>query len=306
MTQVPAEMWAIRLHPPGGPESLVHERIETPHPGPEEVLVRVHAAAITRDELDWPVDRLPAIPSYELSGVVVGLGAGSDDVATGDPVYALHQFDRDGAAAEYTVVPKGLLAPKPTTLGHIECAAVPLAALSAWQGLFVHGKLTGGQRVLIHGATGGVGGFAVQLARRAGAHVIGTASTRNVDAAHRLGVDEVIDHTRARFENEVEEVDLVFDTAGGENLTRSPAVLRSGGRLVSVASEPPKARGIETVYFVVEPNRDQLIELATIVDDHGLRPTIDKVYQLVDARKAFERSLGEHGSGKIVLQVADG
>jgi NADPH:quinone reductase-like Zn-dependent oxidoreductase len=306
VTHVPSRMWAIRLHSPGGPEGLVHERIETPQPGAEEVLVRVHAAAITRDELDWPVDRLPAIPSYEFSGTAAGVGSGVLDVAIGDPVYALHGFDRDGAAAEYTVLPKDMLAPKPTTIGHIESAAIPLAALSAWQGLFDHGKLGRGQRVLIHGAAGGVGGFAVQLARRVGAYVIGTVSTKNVEAARRLGVDQVIDRTRVAFEDAVEEVDLVFDTAGGENLKRSPAILRSGGRLVSVVSEPPTERGIETVYFVVEPNRDQLIELAGSVDVDGLRPTLDEVFPLMDARKAFERSLGEHGSGKIVLQVADG
>jgi NADPH:quinone reductase-like Zn-dependent oxidoreductase len=304
--EVPPGMWAIRLHSPGGPEGLVHERIDTPHPGPGEVLVRVHAAAITRDELEWPVDRLPAIPSYESSGTVARVGSRVEDIAIGDPVYALHGFDRDGAAAEYTILPVDLLAPKPATLGHIESAAIPLAALSAWQGLFDHGKLTEGQRVLIHGATGGVGGFAVQLARRAGAHVIGTASTKNVGSARRLGLDQVIDHTRVRFEDAVDEVDLVFDTAGGENLERSPSALRTGGRLVSIASEPPSESRIESIYFVVEPNRHQLMELTGIVDGNDMRPTIDEVFPLIDARKAFERSLGEHRSGKIVLRVADG
>jgi NADPH:quinone reductase-like Zn-dependent oxidoreductase len=301
-------MWAIRLHEPGGPAGLVHERVDTPQPGVREALVRVHAAAITRDELEWPVDRLPAIPSYELSGVVAAVGPDVDDLAIGEPVYALAGFDRDGAAAEYAVVPRQFLASKPQTLGHVESAAIPLAGLSAWQGLFDHGHLTEGQRVLIHGAAGGVGGFAVQLAHRRGAHVIGTVSPTNVETARELGADEVIDHTRTRFEDVTAQVDLVFDTAGGDRLERSPAVLGSGGRLVSVAEEPPRDRaagsGITAVYFVVEPNREQLVELAGLADSGDLRPTIDEVFPLAEARAAFERTLSDHRPGKIVLRMA--
>ena len=150
MNAIPTSMWAIRLHPP-----LVYEEVETPRPGPGEALVRVHAAAITRDELEWPAQRLPAIPSYELSGVAVA----GDGVPPGTEVYALADFERDGAAAEYAVVAGELLAPKPRTLSHVESAAIPLAGLSAWQGLFDHGRLAAGERVLIHGAAGGVGSF---------------------------------------------------------------------------------------------------------------------------------------------------
>jgi NADPH:quinone reductase-like Zn-dependent oxidoreductase len=302
-------MRAIRLHRPGGPEELVFEEIETPQPGPGDALVRVHAAAITRDELEWPVDRLPATPSYEFSGVVAAVGPDVDVSAVGEAVYALGRFDRDGAAADYTVGPTELLAPKPRTLGHVESAAIPLAALSAWQGLFDHGALTEGQRVLVHGAAGGVGAFAVQLAHGRGAHVVGTASTKDLGTVRELGADQVVDHTGARFEDVVDQVDLVFDTVGGERLERSPAVVRPGGRLVSIATEPPRepaaARGISAVYFVVEPNREQLVELTRLVDSGALRPTIDEVFPLADARKAFERSLGNHGRGKIVLRVAD-
>jgi len=202
-----------------------------------------------------------------------------------------------------------LLAPKPRTIGHIDSAAIPLAALSAWQALFDHGHLAVGERVLVHGAAGGVGSFAVQLAHWRGAHVIGTASTSNVETALRLGADQVVDHTRTRFEAVVEPVDLVFDTVGGERLARSPAVLRPGGRLVSVATEPSPegaaARGISASYFVVEPNREQLVELAGLVDSGDLRPVIDEVFPLADAGKAFQRSLGDHRGGKIVLRVAD-
>lgn len=184
-------MLAVRLHP----EGLKVEEIETPSPGAGEVLVRVHAAAITRDELEWPTDRLPAIPSYELSGVVVD---------TGEEVFALTPFDRDGVAAEYAAVPSAMLAPKPARLSHPEAASLPMGGLSAWQGLFTHGRLARGERVLVTGASGGVGHIAVQLARHAGA--------------------DVVQSGRA---------DLVFDTAGGE--------LPAGDRVVTIAAEAPGA-----------------------------------------------------------------
>jgi NADPH:quinone reductase-like Zn-dependent oxidoreductase len=293
-TSVPTTMLAARLHEAGGPEMVLVEEIETPRPAAGEALVRVHAAAITRDELEWPVDRLPAIPSYELSGVVEALGRDAGGVAVGDAVYALTAFDRDGVAAEYATVPSDLLAPKPRTLDDVESAAIPLAALSAWQGLFDHGGLEAGERVLIHGATGGVGQFATQLAHRHGAYVLATTSAP--DDARAFGADEVVDD--ARLEDAVEPVDLVFDTVGGDRLRRSPAVLRPGGRLVSVAEEPP-----DGVYFVVEPKRDQLVELARLADAGDLRPAIDRVFALGDARAAFERSLQGGKRGKVVLRV---
>jgi NADPH:quinone reductase-like Zn-dependent oxidoreductase len=306
---VAAVMRAVRLYAPGDPSRLIYEQLPTPRPAAGEALVRVRAAAVTRGELDWADDRLPAIPSYELSGVVAAVAPDASGIAVGQPVYALSGFDRDGAAADYTAVPIRLLAPKPRTLGHVESAAIPLAGLSAWQGLFDHGHLVEGQRVLVHGAAGGVGGFAVQLAHWRGAHVIGTASAQNLETARRLGADQVIDHTSTRFEDAAGQVDLVFDTVGGDRLERSPAVVRPGGRLVSVATEPPQkraaARGITAVYFVVEPNREQLVELARLADSGDLRPTIDAVFPLSDARKAFERSLGDHRGGKIVLRVVD-
>jgi NADPH:quinone reductase-like Zn-dependent oxidoreductase len=153
-----------------------------------------------------------------------------------------------------------------------------------------------------------VGGFAVQLAHQRGAYVIGTVSTMNIGAARKLGADEVIDYTTTRFEQVIEQVDLVFDTVGGERLERSPSVVRPGGRLVSIAAEPPReraaARGISAAYFVVAPNREQLVELARLVDSGNLQPTIDEVFPLAEARKAFERSLGDHRAGKIVLRIA--
>lgn len=300
-------MHAVRLHVLGDPEALVYEQIEVPRPAAGEALVRVHAAAITRDELDWPEDRLPATPSYEFSGVVAATGPDVAGTAVGEAVYALSGFDRDGAAAQYVAVSHDVLAPKPRTVGHVESAAIPLAALSAWQGLLTHGRLTLGQRVLIHGGAGGVGAFAVQLARVHGAYVIATTSTASAQIAHELGANEVIDHSTTPFEDHVGPVDLVFDTTGGERLERSSAVLRAGGRLVSIAAEPPRSTtgDISTVYFVVEPNRQQLIELARLVDNGQLRPTIDQVFPLADARKAFQRTSSKNRHGKIVLRVAD-
>ena len=297
MTDVPATMRAVRLHPPGGIESLVFEEVSTPRPQTGEALVRVHAAAITRDELEWPEDRLPAIPSYELSGVVADVAPDAGGVAIGDPVYALTGFDRDGAAAEYVAVVADVLAPKPAALDDVESAAVPLAALSAWQGLFDHGRLEQGQRVLIHGAAGGVGHFATQLARSRGAHVIGTASAAGAERARRFGADEVLDG--ADFEDGLDPVDLVFDTVGGDLLARSPAVLKDGGRLVSVAEEPPAG-----IYFVVESSREQLAELTALIESGDVRPAVDSVFPLSDARTAFERSMAAGKAGKVVLQVA--
>ena len=300
-------MSAIRLVSSRGVDGLEVERVEIPRAGPGEALVRVHAAAITRDELEWPVDRLPAIPSYEMSGLIAALGPNVFALAVGEPVWALTGFDRDGAAAEYAVVPASFLAPKPRTLGHLESAAIPLAGLTAWQGLFDHGGLRKGERVLIHGAAGGVGRFATQLARRRGAYVIGTTSSTAVGHVLALGADEAVDRTAVRFEEALAPVDLVFDTVGGEVLARSAAVLREGGRLVSVAEEPPAAvsENAEATYIVVEPSREQLLELARLVDEGAVRPAIDSVFPLAEARAAFERVMMRGKSGKVVLQVGD-
>jgi NADPH:quinone reductase-like Zn-dependent oxidoreductase len=294
-------MYAVRQHAPGGLSGLVYEEIETPEPGPGEALIEVQAAAITRDELGWTSDRLPATPSFEFSGVVAAVGANVDDLVVGESVYGLADFDREGVAAEYAVVRSELLAPKPQSIGHVESAAIPLAALTAWQGLFDNGGLTNGQRVLVQGAAGGVGHFAVQLARHRGAYVIGTTSAGNDESVRELGADEVMTAIPDAFEP----VDLVFDTVGGERLESAPAVIRPGGRLVSVAEEPPQTPEISSTYFVVEPSRDQLVELAKLVDGGKLRPTIDAVFPLSESRNAFERTMGDRRRGKVVLQVVD-
>lgn len=293
----PVTMRVVRLRAPGGPEQLAVEQADRPRPAPGEALVRVHAAAITRDELQWPVDRLPAIPSYELAGVVEETGPGVAGVAPGDEVFALTPFDRDGVAADYTALPAELLAARPPSLTRAESAAIPLPALTAWQGLFDHGRLATGERVLIHGAAGAVGGLAVQLARTRDAYVVGTAAPAELGLVRELGAQEAVDATT--FEDAVAAVDLVFDTVGGERLRRSGAVLRPGGRLVSVAEQPPD--GGE--YFIVEPNRDQLTTVARLADAGELRRPSVETFPLASAREAFARSLERGKRGKVVLAV---
>jgi NADPH:quinone reductase-like Zn-dependent oxidoreductase len=253
-------MLAARLHQDG----LRIEELPVPEPAAGEALVRVHAAALTRDELTWPVDRLPAIPSYELSGVVAGVAADVHQLAEGDEVFALTPFDRDGVAAEYAIVPAAVLAPRPVSLTHVESATLTLAGLSAWQGLFDHGALRGDERVRVLGERGGVGHLAVQLAQG------------------RLAAPD-------------EPCELVFDTVGGEMLA---AAIGSASRAVSVAEE---AEGV--TYFVVEPNRRELVELARLADAGELKPAIDAVYPLAEAEAAFAR-LAERGKrGKVVLDT---
>jgi NADPH:quinone reductase-like Zn-dependent oxidoreductase len=275
------------------------EQIPTPSPGEGEALVRVHAAAITRNELDWPEDRFPAIPSYELSGVVEAVGPGGGSVHVGQEVVALTPFDRDGVAADYAVVPVGTLASKPSAVDHVHSAALPMPALTAWQGLREHGRLQEGQRVLILGAGGGVGHIAGQIAsRHFGAHVIGTASAASADFARSAGANERLDPDAI---GSLEPVDLIFDTVGGELLERAAVVLRPGGTIVTVADEPPE--GLEATFFIVEPNGAQLEELVRMVDGGILRPSVDSVFPLEEARAAFERSLLPGKRGKVVLAV---
>ena len=242
-------MRELRLHSDG----LRLEEADRPVPEEGELLVRVHAAAITRGELEWPTNRLPAVPSYELSGVVA---------ETGEEVFALTPSDRDGVAADYALVPAVVLAAKPARLTHLEAAVLPMGGLSAWQGLFVQGRLQAGERVLITGASGGVGDLAVQLARHAGAEVVEEGAA-----------------------------DLVFDTVGGE--------LPGAERVVTIAVEAPGA-----TYFIVEPDREQLRELARLADAGEVVPAVDSTYSLERAREAFERVAERGKRGKVVLDVA--
>src|SRR5206468_1022255 len=224
------DMKAICLRARGGPEALAYEEAPQPHPGEGEVLVRVHAAGVIHTELSWvptwttPAGEprpLPVIPGHEFSGEIAGVGAGVRDAVVGDLVYGLNDWYWDGASAEYCVARVADIAHKPASVDHVHAAATPISALTAWQGLVERAGLAAGQRVLIHGAAGGVGTFAVQLARWRGARVTGTASAANLDFVRRLGADEVIDYRTERFEDVVRDVDVVFDTVGGETLERS-------------------------------------------------------------------------------------
>ena len=311
-------MKAIRIHGRGGPEHLVYEDVPQPHPGAGEVLVRVSATGVFVNELRWNETyetktgskRDLPIPGRDLAGVVVQLGPGVTTLSEGAEVYAMLDYGVDGAEADYTLARPFELAPKPRTLDHVQAAAVPLSALTAWQGLFEQASLVAGQTVLIHGGAGGVGVFAVQLAHWAGAHVIATASARHREFLHELGADEFIDYTTTRFEDVVHDVDLVFDLVGGDTLQRSWQVLKWGGTLVSVVSPRPsfeeaKAHDVHAFWFIVEPNREQLIQIGAFIDAGKLRPIIDAVFPLSQARQAYEQAMKGHTRGKIVLRVAD-
>ncbi len=310
-------MKAIHIHGRGGPDRLAYEDAPQPHPRQGEVLVRVYATGVIASELTWSVTyqtkagstRSLPIPGHDLSGVVEEVGPGVTTIARGSAVYALTAFDRDGAEAEYTIALPSELAPKPRSLDYVQAAAVPLTALTAWQAFFDHASLVAGQTVLIHGAAGGVGVFAVQLAHWAGAHVIGTASARNRDFLRELGANEIIDYTTTRFEDVVQDVDIVLDTVGSETLERSWKVVKKGGVLVSVVSPPSaeqaKAHGVRPVWFIVEPNRDQLIQIGALIDTGRVRPIIDTVLPLSQARQAYEQGARGHTRGKIVLRVVD-
>ena len=302
------KMNAVRLHRSGGTQELVFEQVPRPRPGSGEVLVRVIAAAISPAEFSWLGEiTKPIIPSHEMSGVVEEVGSEVADVRVGDQVYGLPDFGGDGAAADYAVIRVQALAPKPRSIDHVGAAAMPLSALTAWQALRVHGAIASGQRVLIHGGAGGVGSYAVQLARHFGAETIATASRTNAEFVSELGADRVIDYGEQQFDSLVSDVDLVLDTVGGKTLERSWNVLKRGGALISVAEEPSQERaaslGVRAIYFIVEPNRAHLIELAKLADAGHLRPIVSKTFPLSHAREAYEFGSRGHMRGKIVLNI---
>jgi NADPH:quinone reductase-like Zn-dependent oxidoreductase len=305
-------MKAICLRVRGGPEAFTYEETSQPSLGEGEVLVRVHAAGVMHTELGWdqtwttPTGEprpWPVILGHEFSGEIAALGAGVKKVGVGDLVYGLNDWSSNGAYAEYCAAPVADLAPKPAGVDHVHAAATPIAALTAWQGLFERAGLTAGQRVLIHGASGGVGTFAVQLAHWRGAQVTATASTANLDFVRRLGANEVIDYRAQRFDDLVASVDVVFDTVGGETLDRSWAVLKPGGKLVTVADpgETSDERS-RAAYFIVEPSRTQLAEIAQLIEAGSLRPVVGAVFPLAEARQAYQH---KPNHGKVVLAVID-
>ena len=303
-------MKAIRIHNYGGPEVLKYEDAPRPQPQAGEVLVRVHAAGV--NPIDWKVreghmkdfwpHKFPLILGWDLSGVVEELGPGpaaAGRFKIGDEVYSIPDPTRNGAYADYIVVRESELALKPTSLHHIRAAAVPLAALTAWQSLFDTAQLQPGQRVLIHAGSGGVGHFAVQLAKWKGAYVFATASTKNQDLLRELGVDEPIDYTQQRFEDVARNIDIVLDTIGGETQERSWSVLKKGGNLVSLVQPPSEEKakelGVRAAIIGAQPNGAQLAEIAKIIESGKLAPIIDRILPLSEVRRAHElKSIRPH------------
>jgi len=287
------------------PASLTCENVPVPDPGPGELLVEVHATAVTAGELTWP-ESWPAIPCHDLSGVVAATGSGVSGWRPGDEVYGLVGFDRPGAAAEYVTAPAADLAAKPSGVGHVEAAAVPLGALTAWQALHEHARLQPGQHVLVHGGAGGVGTYAVQLAALHGARVTATASARDAEFVAGLGAHDVLEYT-GRFEDHVRDADVVIDPVGGETMARSWPVLRSGGTLVAIAEEPGPDQGgrddVRSVYFVVRPDGGQLRELAQLVSNRRLRPAVSAVFGLADLPAAFRAQRPARAPGKVIISV---
>lgn len=280
-----------------------------PHAAENDVIVRVHAAGFTPGELDWPAtwtdragnDRAPSVPGHELSGVVTDLGFGTTGLSVGQRVFGMADWARNGSLAEYIAVEARNLAPLPVDVDHTTAAALPISGLTAWQGLFDHGNLTTGQTVLIHGVAGAVGSLAAQLAREAGARVIGTGRAKDREPAADLGVDTFIDLENENLED-ADQVDLVFDVIGGEILLqRSAALIRRGGTLVTITL-PTDVRPADgrTVFFVVEPDRHRLADLVQRVREGRLKPAVGAQYALVDAPAAL--ASGPRVPGKTIIR----
>ena len=304
-------MKAVRIHRFGGPEVLQIDEIAKPEPSDGKLLIRVSAASV--NPVDYKIRQggypkvsdkdLPVTLGRDVAGVVETPGG---DFAAGDEVYA-HLDWADGGYAELALcAPEGVAA-KPSSIGMVEAAAVPLAATTAWQGLFDHGGLKAGERVLIHGASGGVGAFAVQFAHIAGAQVIATASADEIDRVRRLGADRVIDHKAEKFEDEVHDVDLVFDLVGKDTQERSFQTLRRGGRLISTVQEPDAAKaadaGVTARRYMATPNGGELAHFARLIDAGQVTVTVARVFGLEEASEAHRFLEQDHPHGKVVLKV---
>lgn len=305
-------MRAITVQDPdAGVGGLTPTDLPHPHAAENDVIVRVHAAGFTPGELTWPGtwtdraghDRTPSVPGHDLSGVVTELGYGTTGLTVGQRVFGLADWSRDGALAEYTAVEARNLAPLPADVDHVTAAALPVSGLTAWQALFDHGRLTTGQTVLVHGAAGGVGSLAVQLAREVGARVIGTGRAADRETVLALGADVFVDLQAERLED-IGDVDLTFDVIGGDILERSAALVRDGGTLVTIA-EPVTVRPADgrAVFFVVEPDRARLSELAARVRDGRLNPIVGAVRPLAEAADAFAPK--KRASGKTIIRVTE-
>ncbi|HMJ86543.1 MAG TPA: NADP-dependent oxidoreductase [Vicinamibacterales bacterium] len=308
-------MMAWRVHEFGPPDVMNFEQVPRPTPGQGEVLVKVEAAGVGpwdawiragKSALPQP---LPLTPGSDLSGEVVGVGPAVSDLRVGDQVYGVTNSRFIGAYAEYAVASAAMVSKKPTSLTYIEAASVPVVAVTAWQALFDQAHIKEGQTLLIHGAAGNVGAYAVQFARRAGVRTIATAATNDIPFVHDLGAERAIDYRTQRFEKEVRDADAVIDLVGGETQERSFQVLRRGGKLVSAVSRPDQhlaqSHGVEAAFFLVNVTSQYLAEIANLVDGGKLRTRVGTVLPLADAREAhfMLEGMRPHLNGKIVLTV---
>lgn len=308
-------MMACRVHEFGPPEIMKFERVSRPEPGAGEVLVKVKAAGVGpwdgwiragKSALPQP---LPLTLGSDLSGEIVAIGPDVAELAVGDQVYGVTNPQFVGAYAEYAVASAGMVSSKPTSLTHVDAASVPVVAVTAWQALFDHAQLKAGQTVVIHGAAGNVGSYAIQLARHAELQTIATISTDDISAVRNLGANTVIDYRTQRFEEVVRNADAVIDLVGGETQTRSFQVLRRGGRLVSAVSHPDQdiaARyGVEASFFLVNVTNQYLRDIARLVDDGKLRTKVGAVLPLANAREAhlMLENMLPRPKGKIVLDA---
>lgn len=309
------KMMAIRAHRRGGPEVLQYEEAPVPEVHSGEVLVEVHAAAVTPGELAWDsswvsetgADRTPMIPSHEFSGVIATVSDGVDHVGPGTEVYGLIDFHHDGAAAQFVALPHEAVVRRPLRLAHVESAALPLAALTAWQALSDHAQVKAGDRVFIQGGAGGVGSLAVQLAKDLGADVTATARAEDEPLVKNLGADGVVDSPASALSSGEQQFDALLNTFGGPVPAESYDLVRPGGRLVTL-SEPPDqslatARGIEAIFFVVSSDRGDLGRVASLADEGRLRPIIARTLPLAEAAAAYSPPPPPHKPGKTVLVV---
>jgi NADPH:quinone reductase-like Zn-dependent oxidoreductase len=300
--------------PPQTP--LLFERdIPQPQLRPGEVLVRVFAAGVTPTELIWyPTShrkngdpRTGAVLCHEFSGEIAGIGEGAAGLSIGQEIYGMNDWFAEGALAEYCVTQPDWIAPKPRRLSHPEAASVPIGALTAWQGLFDRAKLQPGEHVLVHGGAGAVGIFAIQLAHSRGARVATTVSAHNFEFVQSLGANQLIDYKAVRFEKEVRDIDIVFDTVGGDTLRRSWDVLKPGGRMVTIAADSENARDerAQQAFFIVELNRQQLIEISRRLDAGELQAVVDSILPFPQALDAFTGAAQKQGRGKQVVTLVE-
>jgi len=307
-------MKAIVVHEYGGPEVLKYEDARRPEPKDDEILIRVVATGVNPVDASIRAGRfkagsLPFIPGMDISGVIEKTGAKITRFKAGEPVYAYLSFKEQGGYAEFAIAKENETSPKPKAIDYEQAAAAPLAATTAWQTLIETAKLSAGQTVLIHGGSGGVGHFAIQIAKARGAKVIATASTPNQDLLKELGVDQSIDYTKTKFESVVKDVDVVLEATRSDALARSYGVVKKGGIIVSITGPPDQVEldkhGIRGSSVMAHPDANVLDQLGKLIDAKKVKPVVSQVFPLSEASKAHQQIETRHTRGKIVLKVTE-